>query len=299
MKMLLRSLMPPTALRLCREMLAAWRCRSFASERAAQRALRASYPQWEPRIADVCSSPDNAYIPRVANAGAVERGLVVMHNGLRVGALSYTGGGALKMLMANRGVHEPQEERAFGEVLPLVKPGSSMLELGAFWSFYSLWFMKAVPSAKCYIVEPDGSSLAAGRLNFQINRREAVFEKAFVGDPQNRSDDGTPFITVDDFCSRHEIDHLGILHADIQYAELDMLEGARKLLERHSADFVFISSHSDALHYACIDVLKGHGYAILASADLSETYSCDGLIVARSPRAEGPDMLCISHKPRA
>lgn len=203
------------------------------------------------------------------------------------------------MLIANRGVHEPQEERAFAEVLRFIKPGSCMLELGAFWSFYSLWFLNDVPSAKCFIVEPDATALAAGRLNFQINRRKAVFEQAFVGDPRKRSDDGTPFITVDDFCSRHGIDQLAILHADIQYAELEMLEGARNLLERHGADFVFISSHSDALHYACIDVLRGFGYAILASADLSETYSWDGLIVARSPKAVGPDTLCINHKPRA
>jgi hypothetical protein len=299
MKAFLRGVMPHSALRFCREALAAWRCRSFANERAVKRALEASYPPWEPRIAEVCSSPDNAHIPRVAGAGTVEQGLVVMHNGLRVGALSYAGGGALKMLMANGGVHEPQEERAFGEILRFVKPGSSMLELGAFWSFYSLWFMQKVPGAKCYIVEPDTSSLAAGRLNFRLNAREAVFEQAFVGNPQRRSDDGTPFITVDDFCSRHAIDHLGILHADIQYAELEMLDGARMLLQRHGADFVFISSHSDELHYACIDALKEYGYAILASADLAETYSYDGLIVARSPKAEGPDILPISHKPRA
>ena len=299
MKRLLRQCIPPACLRLLRRSLAAWRSRSFADQKAVDRALGTVYPQWQPRIAEVCASPDNGHIPRVAAAGTIENGRIVMHNGIRVGALSYTGGGALQMLIANRGVHEPQEERAFGDVLRCVAPGSAMLELGAFWSFYSLWFLKDVPTGKCYVVEPNASSLAAGRLNFRLNGKSAVFEQAYVGNPELESDDGTPFITVDNFCSRHGIDHLAILHADIQYAEFDMLVGARELLGRHGADFVFISSHSDELHHRCIATLESHGYRILASADLAETYSCDGLIVARSPKAVGPENLCISHKGRS
>jgi hypothetical protein len=278
--------------------LATWRSGSFANPRAATRALRTNFPQWQTRIAEVCESPDNAHIPRVPEAGSIQDGLVVMHNGLRVGALSYTGGGALQMLVANRGVHEPQEERAFGEILKLITPGGTMLELGAFWSFYSLWFMQQVADARSFIVEPDATSLAAGRLNFRLNRRTAVFEQAYVGDPRSKSDDGTPFVTVDDFCQRHGIEHLAVLHADIQYAELQMLEGASRMLGLHRVDFVFISSHSDELHYQCIEKLKMYGYVILASADLGETYSVDGLIVARAPMAPGPDSLEISHKPR-
>ena len=203
------------------------------------------------------------------------------------------------MLVANRGVHEPQEERVFGEILRYVKPDSSMLELGAFWSFYSLWFMQCVANAKSYIVEPDATALSAGQLNLRLNNRNATFEQAYVGDPTSKSDDGTPFITVDNFCQRHAISHLAILHADIQYAELSMLEGAKGMLEGHHVDYVFISSHSNELHYQCVEALKRYGYMVLASADLEETYSYDGLIVARTPEASGPESVAISHKGRS
>jgi len=282
--------------RAIRSVLAVGRSCTFASARASERALRQRDPQWESRIADVCSSPDNAHIPRVADAGEVRNGLVVMHNGIRVGALSYTGAGALQMLVANRGVHEPQEERAFGEILRCISPGGIMLELGAFWAFYSLWFLKDVAEAKCYIVEPNASSLAAGRVNFRLNNRSAVFEQAYIGSPEMRSDDGVPYVTVQDFCRRHGVKHLAILHADIQFAELEMLQGMQPMLESRSVDYLFISTHSDDLHYRCLSELGRHGYAILASADLKQTYSTDGLIVAKSPTAEGPDTLEISHK---
>ena len=38
-------------------------------------------------------------------------GQLIMHNGLRVGELSYSGEGNRSLIVTNRGVHEPQEER--------------------------------------------------------------------------------------------------------------------------------------------------------------------------------------------
>ena len=54
--------------------------------------------------------PDNQFIPRVPDAGKLEGGQVVMHNGIKVGGMGYYGAGILNMLIENRGVHEPQEE---------------------------------------------------------------------------------------------------------------------------------------------------------------------------------------------
>ena len=48
------------------------------------------------------------------------------------------------MLLENKGVHEPQEEKAFLEVLNYVEKGSTMIELGSYWGFYSLWFNKKI-----------------------------------------------------------------------------------------------------------------------------------------------------------
>src|SRR6058998_3708738 len=73
--------------------------------------------EWRERIRDAIESPDNAFIPRVANAGQIVNGCQVMHNGLLIHRGSYYGYPIKRMLKLTRGVHEPQEERAFAEVL--------------------------------------------------------------------------------------------------------------------------------------------------------------------------------------
>jgi hypothetical protein len=59
-----------------------------------------------------------------------------------------------------------------------------------------------------------------------------------------------------------------------------MLHGARESFARQAVDYLFISTHHNFLHYRCIDELEAAGFVILAEADLIETYSTDGLIVA-------------------
>ncbi|MFM8890335.1 MAG: hypothetical protein ACKOTB_01715, partial [Planctomycetia bacterium] len=85
--------------------------RTFADSTEVQRALTEDCPAWHERINEVLACPDNEAIPRVAAAGEVRGGWVVMHNGIEVGGLTYYGSGILQMLVRNKGVHEPQEER--------------------------------------------------------------------------------------------------------------------------------------------------------------------------------------------
>ena len=65
--------------------------------------------EWRRRIDEVISSPDNAAIPRVPDAGKLQGHVLTMHNGVRVCANGYYGNGILNMLIENKGVHEPQE----------------------------------------------------------------------------------------------------------------------------------------------------------------------------------------------
>ena len=293
---IIRNSSPPMLVRAVRYALAVWRSQSFADPVKVKRALSKDYPQWRGRIADVIKCPDNSAIPRVPDAGEVRGGWVVMHNGIEVGGLTYYGGGVLQMLNRNRGVHEPQEERVFMEVLPFIEAGSAMLELGAYWGFYSLWFASTVPGGRCFIVEPLPLCLLAAKTNFNHARREATFVKAYVGNPSDKSDDGTPFLTVDEICKRHGLDRLGILHADIQGAELEMLSGAQRMIDEARIAYIFISTHSQTLHLGCIDWLRQHGYVIVAAADLDETFSHDGLIVAKAALAPGPSNVEISRR---
>jgi hypothetical protein len=49
------------------------------------------------------------------------------------------------------GHHEPQEEKVFHEVLKQIRPGGVMIELGAYWGYYSLWFHKNIVRATNYL----------------------------------------------------------------------------------------------------------------------------------------------------
>ena len=275
-------------------------CRSlgFANPDLAREGLGKMNERWKRKTAVVLSSPDNQHIPRVPDAGVVENGLITMHNGIRVGARSYYGDGYLNLLSQNKGVHEPQEERAFADVLKLIRPGAAMLELGAYWGFYSLWFAQEVPSARCFLVEPDYACMQSGVGNFRRRGVQGSFRQAYVGAYAGLANDGTDIINVDSYCAKQGLDHLEILHADIQGAEVAMLAGAATMLSNRRIDYVFISTHSNDLHQGCIDALNAQGYRILASANIDDTYSGDGLIVARGPHVDGPDKLEISLRSR-
>ena len=104
-----------------------------------------------------------------------------MHNGLRIRPGSYYGYPVTRQLRLTRGVGEPQEVRAFHEVLKYMPPGAAMVELGAYWAFYSMWFQQAVKNARGYLVEPTDCGIEAGILNFRLNNMFGTFEQAYVG----------------------------------------------------------------------------------------------------------------------
>ena len=247
------------------------------------------------RTKEVLSCPDNAYIKRVDNAGVVNRGKQIMHNGLRIHLGSYYGPEVAQQLLANKGVHEPQEEYVFQEVLKTIKPNSTMIELGSYWSFYSMWFNSSVSNAKNYMVEPDSFNLGCGKRNFKLNKMEGFFTQAYVGS-KNFYSNGCQTIGIDDFCKENMIDFLHILHCDIQGFEYEMLLGAKQMILEDKIGYFFISTHSDEIHYRCLDHLKQNNYIIVASADLKQTFAEDGLIVAKSKNFPGIENINISLK---
>jgi hypothetical protein len=273
-----------------------WCSRSDANSQTATSQLGNVDHKWRRKIDTVLSSEDNVAIPRVPDAGRLDGGLITMHNGIQVSALGYYGGGILNMLVENKGVHEPQEERVFAVILGLLEPGATMIELGAYWGFYSLWFAKEVPDAHCHLVEPSYACMLSGKHNFKRASQDAVFTQAYVGSEEGLSLDGTDIICVDDYCRKHSLDKVEILHVDIQGAEEMMLKGAETMLKGKKVDYIFISTHSNGLHANCVQALKDHGYEILASANMDDSYSGDGLIVARSPLLTNPLSIEISHR---
>jgi len=252
-------------------------------------------PEWKIRINDVVSCVDNKYIPRVKDAGRVQKNYQVMHNGIKVKKDGYYGIGITKMLIKNKGVHEPQEERVFAYILNKMHQGATIIELGAFWSFYSMWFLNEIKDGKAYLFEPDKANLAIGKLNFEANGFLGDFNNALIGDKVNL---GTmpPTVTIDYVMDEKGIDFIDILHSDIEGFELAMLKGATQAIKQNKIGYFVISTHSNVNHYSCLDLLKENNFIIICEADLSDTYSYDGVIVARSINYAGIDPVNISKK---
>jgi FkbM family methyltransferase len=251
------------------------------------------------RIDTAVKCHDSASIPKVSNAGEIMndaksgRTYQIMHNGLKTFTDSHYGDFNVEIIKLLKGHHEPQEELIFHKILDSIPQGGTMLELGSFWAYYSMWFNTKIPNAKNYMVEPMQDVIRHGVENFELNGLKGEFVQACVGEKSSASVSFKHWdnsihdirqISVDDFLVDKGIKFLDILHADIQGAELGMLKGAAKSLSEGKIGYVFISTHSESLHFECMDFIKKHNYKIITEHTLSESYACDGLIVAAKDR---------------
>jgi len=229
------------------------------------------------RFREVISDPLNLLIERVPMAGCLDGNLVYLHNGLRVpvaGPGAYYGPFS-QLLVINRGVHEPLEEFVFQEVLKRLPDAPSMIELGAYWGHYSMWFKKQRPKGQVILVEPEPECLKAGQDNFAHNGFEDEFIQAFVGNGK---------FQIDEFFRNRKIRKLDILHTDIQGFEVEMLHGARDVLMRRRVQYLFISTHSQQIHRTVVQQVGDLGYRIEISSDFdAQTTSFDGFVFASSP----------------
>jgi hypothetical protein len=254
------------------------------------------WKDWNYRINDAKRCSDNQFIPRVKNAGVLKGEFQLMHNGIKVKKDGYYGRGVTRMLSKNKGVHEPQEERVFQEVLKELPPKSVIIELGSYWAFYSMWFLSKITDGRAYLFEPDYNNLQIGKTNYAENKFEGDFNYAFIGSVLNLKAT-PPTLTIDHIVKDKQIDFIDILHCDIQGCELAMLDGAIEAIKKDIIKYLFISTHSNELHQSCLSFLIKHNYIVISEADITNSYSFDGLIVARSPNYEGIDVLEIAKKP--
>lgn len=229
------------------------------------------------RFREIVSDPLNLLIRRHPLAGCVESGNVVLHNGVRVAAFGESAyyGRFSEILVINRGVHEPLEEFLFQCMLRDIAEDATMLELGAYWGHYSMWFKSRRPRGRVWLVEPEAANIAIGQENFTTNGLRGVFINSAVGRGR---------FSVDEFLRHENTDGLSVLHADIQGAEVEMLHGAEVAFRERQIDHVFISTHSQQLHEAVLGFLDARQYRVEISSDLfSQSSSFDGLVYASSP----------------
>ncbi len=251
------------------------------------------------RIELTTSCRDCDVLPKVADAGRtdVRSRVQIMHNGIRVVAGGYYGTWMAEIIERLNGHHEPQEELIFHSILAQLPPKATMLELGGFWSYYSLWFLNEAPQLRrAIVIEPDPAHLHIGQRNAILNDARGIeFLQAKVGlnslepHPFQSESSGIviiPQVSVPDLIATQSIDHLDILHSDTQGAELDVIRSCEALLRARRIDFVVISTHAHQIsddpltHQRCLALLQEFGGLILAEHDVHESFSGDGLIVA-------------------
>jgi FkbM family methyltransferase len=246
-------------------------------------------------------------IPKIEDAGQTCSGggeYQLMHNGLKILTGQYHGEWMTEIIRRTRGHHEPQEEKAFYTVLKSLSPGSVMVELGSYWSYYSMWFQKELGSTVNYMIEPNVEKLTTGQRNFKLNGMEGTFLNAFVGLTKQKNSiftdwDGTqtetPQISIDEFVREYDIHHIDLLHADIQGSEYDMLRGGKAAIADKRIKYFFISTHGYQ-HEKCLAFLARYGYQVICSHTIAESYSGDGLIVARAEKYDGVQFIDISKR---
>lgn len=263
------------------------------------------------RIVTTFACDDCHYLPKVENAGKIiqENGvdIQIMHNGLKVLRDSYYGPWATKLIELCKGHHEPQEEKVFHEVLKYLPDHAVMLELGSYWSYYSMWFQKNIRNAQTFLIEPDPKNIILGQKNFALNNMVGHFTQAMLGECSKDTEKFIDWdynehqvaqVCIDDFAAIHDIKFIHILHSDIQGAEVNMLKGCKQLMAAKRIGYFFISTHR-GVHEECLKILEDAKLEILLNFTREESFSADGLIVARLQGMPGPLSMEVSRRTKS
>ena len=251
-------------------------------------------------MAERCRDADG--VPKVRRAGRVVAArdgsgpVQVMHNGTLVRAGGYHGVWMQELIERCRGHHEPQEEAVFHLLDRVLPADAAMVELGGFWSYYTAWFLRGRPGRRAVVLEPDPAHLLVGEDTARLNGVRPAFVPGFASAepvppaPFDTEDSGRLDVagcSVPQLMATHGIDHLHLLHCDVQGAEGEVLRGCEELFAAGRIGWAMVSTHHHAIsgdpltHQRCLARLVRAGATIVAEHDVAESFSGDGLIVAR------------------
>lgn len=255
------------------------------------------------RINMTVSCRDSDYIPKVKNAGLYKtidnKEYQVMHNGILVESGGYFGDWMSKIITNLKGHHEPQEEKIFHEILSYLPNNATMIELGSYWSYYSIWFNRNIKNATNYCCEPDEENLKLGKRNAEINKTQNMnFILSAAGkddgkiisfqpqEDETREALDVPIRSIDGLLNDLNIKQIDIVHMDVQGEELNALEGAENAIRSGKIRFILVSTHhftiskDPRIHEKCLEYIKERGGHIIAEHAIHESFSGDGLIAA-------------------
>jgi FkbM family methyltransferase len=156
------------------------------------------------------------------------------------------------------------------------------IDLGAHAGHFTLIASRIVSTTgRVLAVEPAPSSVTHLRHHLAVNRvtnvdvmEVAVSARAgsarFTDAPgslgahlSNEGEQTVPTVTLDDLVERWGGPPPACIKLNIEGAELSALRGGQATLAR-ARPVLFVATHGDDTHHACIDLLAGHGYRVEA-----------------------------------
>jgi FkbM family methyltransferase len=183
------------------------------------------------------------------------------------------------------GTWEPEVMKV---VAATVKPGMTVIDIGAHIGYYTLLFAKCVgPSGRVLSFEPLPGNFALLQKNIRLNNlqnvrllNQAVFSRTQgivinVPDEQPNPGSGSMYtekgakqyhvdaVSLDDYCEKSAF-RLDILKMDVEGAEYDVLRGAEKTIDRYRPKLLIELHHFDGnlAAHPVPDMLIGWGYQI-------------------------------------
>jgi len=174
------------------------------------------------------------------------------------------------------GSYEHAKQKTFEKAVTM---GSVVYDIGANAGFYTLLASVLVgPKGRVFAFEPVPLNLHHLNEHLRINRitNVTVIDAAVAGragvahfdEGPNHSMGHLAFggsltvrtVCLDEMVKSGELPPPDFMKIDVEGAEVDVLQGAKSVLENHHP-VIFLATHSEGLHRTCSELLLSHGYS--------------------------------------
>lgn len=175
--------------------------------------------------------------------------------------------------------------------LKINKPPYVMVEVGSHQAYYSLAFKHILGKENTIniMVEPHKPYFELGEKNFAANNCEGYFYNRGIGtewkiqpNPDFKKFEVNP-ITLKEIINDHKLNHIDVLHSDIDGSELVLLNENIELFSNKKIKHVYILTHSDDKHNECKKFFNDLQYDLFLDIPYNlKKVGYDGLLIFKS-----------------